>query len=270
MPILPPLLTPGGKIALLSPSFKVDETVAQMAYALWKAEGFSPVFSLNSLKASDNYSGNDDQRRQDFQAALDDPEVQVIHCLRGGYGLTRYLDRIDFSKFKQSPKWLVGFSDITAMLLALDNQGIACIHGPMASHIQDDKVRESLIDLLTKGTLSVDWKDYSEEDEVVVEGQATGGTLTLLCHSLGSPYELDSQNKILFIEEVGEQLYHIDRMMLQLQRAGKLEGLRALLAGHFTEVKDTATPFGKTVKEIILDHAAGYGYPILLDRKSVV
>lgn len=260
---IPPLLKPGDAIRLVSPSFKVERETAESAHEFWREAGFKPEFGVHALGQFFNYSASDDDRLADLQAAFDDPQVRLVHCLRGGYGLTRYLDRLDLRRFIENPKWLVGFSDITALLLALESQSIACIHGPMASHFREAKVRAALIEALTKGTVSANWKDESAQADVSFEGSVTGGNLTLLAHTTGSRYPLDSQGKILFLEEVGEQLYHTDRMMLQLRRAGKLEGLAGLLVGHFTEMKDTATPFGNGVEQIVLDHAARYGYPIV-------
>ncbi len=260
---LPAFLTPGGKIILPAPSFRVETDVHEDAFRFWQEAGFRPEFTPNSRRAHFNYSSEDDLRFADMQAALNDPDAQAIHCLRGGYGLTRYLDRLDFTQFLEKPKWLVGFSDVTALLLALDNLGIACVHGPMASHFRDADVRRSLIQFLTGNGLSINWKDEAGSGDILFSGEITGGNLTLLCHTLGSGYELESQGKILFLEEVGEQLYHTDRLLLQLRRAGKLEGLAGLIIGHFTEMKDTTNPFGKTVEEIVLDHAGRYGYPIV-------
>lgn len=207
------------------------------------------------------YSGTDEERRADLLAALQEPEAKAIHCLRGGYGLTRILDDLPLQDLlRQYPKYLIGFSDITAGLLGWEEAGFGAwaVHGPMASHLGDAKAADAqaLHRLLLDGVLDLRWQDASASraNGFAAVAPVTGGNLTLLAHTVGSRYPLRAEGKFLLLEEVGEQLYHIDRMLVQLRRAGMLQGLAGVLLGHFTDIKDIPQGFGATVVEIVRGH----------------
>jgi muramoyltetrapeptide carboxypeptidase len=198
---------------------------------------------------------------------LDAPEIKAILCGRGGYGMSRIIDSLDFTRFRKNPKWIIGFSDITVLHTHLLQQHkIASIHGPMAAAFAQggnkSKYVQSLRHVLAGQPIQYKCKPHRYNKTGQAEGILVGGNLALLAHVCGTPSEPDTKKRILFIEDVGEYLYNIDRMMLQLKRAGKLRQLAGLIVGGFTDVKDTTRPFGKTAYQIIQEHVAGYTYPV--------
>lgn len=254
-------LQPGDTVLLLAPAFAVAEEVAQQAVRFWEAQGLRVRIMPHGLGKHHAYSGTDEERRADLLAALQDSDAKAIHCLRGGYGLTRILDDLPLQELlREYPKYLIGFSDITAGLLGWEETGFGAwaVHGPMASHLGDAKATDAqaLRHWLLDGTLDLRWKHASASRVTGFAGVApvTGGNLTLLAHSVGSRYPLRAEGKFLLLEEIGEQLYHIDRMLVQLRRAGMLQGLAGVLMGHFTDIKDIPQGFGATVEEIVREH----------------
>lgn len=217
---------------------------------------------------SDNYfSGTDEQRLDDLQDMLDDQDINAILCGRGGYGLTRIIDRIDFARFRQAPKWIIGFSDITVLHAHIfSNYAIASMHAPMAGAFNDGGDCTagvlSLRRVLEGESLSYSCAPHPFNREGKARGGLVGGNLALLAHLVGSVSDIDTKGKILFLEDVGEYLYNIDRMLHQLKRSGKLDHLAGFLVGGFTEWKDTMRPFGATVGEIIRDIIKEYAYPV--------
>lgn len=225
---------------------------------------------------STNYfSGTDDERLAEFQRFLYDDDVKAILCARGGYGTTRIIDRINFKKFKKKPKWIIGFSDITVLHAHIySNFKTASLHGPMASafndgivttengQLKEDPYILSLKNALEgkKSRIGCAAHHFNNKGEAV--GELVGGNLSLLVHLIGTASDIKTKGRILFLEEVGEQLYSTDRMLHQLKRSGKLDKLAGLIIGGFTENKDTDRPFGKTVYELIHDLVKDYNYPI--------
>lgn len=268
MVILPPFLQPGDTIAIVCPGGYMPREKAQTCIDTLQTWGYRVRIGETLGSASDNYfSGTDDQRLADFQQMLDAPDVKAILCGRGGYGLSRIIDRIDFSRFVPAPKWIIGFSDITVLHThILSNYGIATLHAPMAGAFNDGDAAGPGVDSLRR-TLAGQRVVYSCPPHPFNRpGQATaplvGGNLSLLAHLAGSPSDIDTRGKLLFLEDVGEYLYNIDRMLRQLKRNGKLSYLAGLVAGGFTELKDTARPYGATVEAIILDAIREYDYPV--------
>ena len=213
------------------------------------------------------FSGTDDQRLADLQDMLDDDRVQAVFCARGGYGMGRIIDKINFKKFIEHPKWVIGFSDITVLqshLLARFN--IASLHAPMASAFNDGGKDSLYVQSLHAALLGQKANYVLACESFNKDGKASGilagGKLSLLAHVTGTPSAVDTRNKILFIEDVGEYIYNVDRMMYQLKRSGSLQDLKALIVGKFTEMKDTATPFGKEVETVIADVIREYHYPV--------
>jgi muramoyltetrapeptide carboxypeptidase len=265
---LPPSLHPGDTIAIVCPAGYMPRERAQTCIDTLQQWGYSVKTGLTLGGASDNYfSGNDDDRLADFQAALDDPDVRAILCGRGGYGLSRIIDRIDFSRFRQSPKWIIGYSDITVLHSHIEaNFNIATLHAPMAAAFNDGGAEDVYV-LSLRLALAGDNTAYACKPHPFNRvGQATapltGGNLALLAHLAGSSSAVGTEGKILFLEDVGEYLYNIDRMMRQLKRSGRLDRLAGLLLGSFTDLKDTVRPFGATAEEIILDCIKEYDYPV--------
>jgi len=221
-----------------------------------------------TLGSEHNYfSGSDEERLSDFQQMLDDDEVKAILCARGGYGMSRIIDDIDFEKFKEQPKWIIGYSDVTVLHSHLySNYYISSIHAPMAGAFNDDGFKNQYV-LSLKNVLQgkkIKYQcpvhEFNKKGEAI--GELVGGNLALLAHLVGTDSDIKTKGRILFIEDVGEYLYNIDRMLLQLKRSGKLSKLAGLIVGGFTDMKDTERPFGKTVYEIINDIVKEYDYPV--------
>ena len=211
------------------------------------------------------FSGTDEERRQDLQQMLDDPKLSAIICARGGYGTTRIIDALDFSKFLKHPKWIVGFSDVTALHIKLYQLGLESIHSVMPIQFPKPEHKESVESLrkiLFGEAVELRGKASAFNRPGSASGQVVGGNLTLLVDSLGTVTDIDTAGKILIIEEVGEYKYKLDRMLTHLKRAGKLDRLKALIIGHMTDINDAEGSFGQTVEEIFLDKVKDYSYPV--------
>jgi muramoyltetrapeptide carboxypeptidase len=265
---IPPYLHTGDTIAIVCPAGYLPREKAQTCIDTLQRWGYRVKIGNTLGGSSGNYfSGSDDDRLADLQQMLDDPEVSAILCGRGGYGLSRIIDRIDFSRFARNPKWIIGFSDITILHAHLyARYKIATLHAPMAAAFNDGGADwpdvQSLRMALTGGTA-----DYSCPAHAFNRtGQATapliGGNLSLLAHLVGTPSDAGTERQILFLEDVGEYIYNVDRMLHQLKRSGHLDRLAGLILGGFTELKDTMRPFGATVEEIILEGVKEYNYPV--------
>lgn len=259
-------LSPGDKIGIVASARKINQPDVEFASNLLSSWGFNVSLSRNIYSPHHSYlSGTDEERLQDIQSMIDNPEIRCILCARGGYGSTRILDAIDFSVLKKSPKWIVGFSDITAIHLKLFKQGLVSVHGTMPVLFSKADSLHS-VESLRKLLLQVDCKIESPPFELnrkgTVVGKVIGGNLSLVADSLGTPTEPDTNNTILVLEEIDEYLYKIDRMITQLKRAGKLKNLKGLIIGHMTDIKDTELSFGEQVEDIILNAVKDMNYPI--------
>ncbi|MFD0862858.1 LD-carboxypeptidase [Sungkyunkwania multivorans] len=210
------------------------------------------------------YAGSDKERAIDLQRMLDDPEVKAIWCARGGYGTVRILDLINFSKFLEQPKWIIGYSDITVLHSHLQNFGVETLHATMPINV--GKNTKEAIQSLKKALFGREFKIEIPPSELnrpgTCEGVLVGGNLSILYSLLGSPSAIDTKGKILFIEDLDEYLYHTDRMMMNLKRNGYLDQLAGLVVGGFTDMKDNTIPFGKNAHQIILDAVKEFGYPV--------
>ncbi len=276
---IPPYLQPGDTIAIVCPAGFMPAERAKACIQTLKKWGYKVVKGMTLGGNSKNYfSGTDEERLQDLQQFIDDPNVNAILCGRGGYGTTRILDGIDWKAFKKNPKWIIGFSDITVLHGYMHEQlGIASIHGPMAGAFNDGENRFtfSLKDTLEGKPVQYNSAAHPFNRTGKIKAPVIGGNLCLMAHSIGSNAEYNTDGKILFIEDVGEQLYNIDRMMLQLKRAGKLKKLKGLIVGGFSDNKDTERTFGKTAYEIIAEAVEEYkyptcfGFPISHERENV-
>jgi muramoyltetrapeptide carboxypeptidase len=267
----PPYLQPGDTIALVCPAGYMPADKVQTCVKVLGEWGYRVVVGSTIGGNSTTYfSGSDQERCTDLQRMLDDRSVRAILCARGGYGTGRLIEQLDFSVFINQPKWIIGFSDITILHAHIYRHfGICSLHAPMAAAFNDggwqlDAV-QSLREALQGFSLACSGPEHSFNRFGVAKGTLVGGNLALLAHLVGTSSDVDTNDKILFIEDVGEQLYNIDRMMCQLQRSGKLERLAALVVGGFSECKDTDRPFGKTAYEIIHSWVSGYKYPICFD-----
>lgn len=271
MSLIPPYLKRGDAIGLVAPAGFMPFEKIQTCIETLESWGYSVVLGATTHSSSDNYfSGSDKERWQDVQQMLDDKNIKAILCVRGGYGTSRIIDSLDFKKFVAHPKWVIGFSDITVLHSHLfANYKIASLHAPMAAAFNNGEFNNEYVQSLKAALegMPADYECTQQERNRMgkASGILVGGNLTLLAHLIGSPSEVATKNKILFLEDIGEYLYNVDRMLLQLARHGLLKKLAGLIIGSFTELKDTERPYGKTVYDIITEHIKKYDYPVCFD-----
>ncbi len=258
--ITPPSLQKGDTIAIVAPAgiLKNRKAVIDKAKKLARSWGLNVVYGKHMFNQAHHFAGTDNERCQDFQDALDNSNIKAIWSARGGYGSVRILDKLDFTKFKENPKWVIGYSDITAFHNHIHNLGVETIHGIMGTSMQDKpeviaKSVESLRKALFGEYLSYE-VPFSEYNRVgKVEGELVGGNIAILTSMLGSDSQISTDGKILFIEEIGEYKYSIDRMLQSLKRAGYFRNLKGIIVGDMTKVKKNSTPWGSSVEQLILD-----------------
>ncbi|MDD2963664.1 MAG: LD-carboxypeptidase [Bacteroidales bacterium] len=260
-------LSPADLIHVVAPSGKVSPVNVDSAIKLLRYQGFRISVGSSLYEETGPFAGTDEQRIADLQEALDDTTCRAILMARGGYGLIRIIDKLDFSRFLKNPRWIAGFSDITVLHNHLHNLGVETLHGVMPNSFpldcEPDEPVESLLEVLRghAPSFTIPWHPLNRPGKA--QATITGGNLTLLTALLGSESETVTAGKILFVEDVGEHLYRIDRMMHTLKRAGKLDKLKGLVVGHFNNMFDGASPFGMTAEEIVADAVAGYDFPVL-------
>lgn len=264
--VQPAALKKDDTVGIVAPGRKLDAGTLQTAIGIIESWGVKVKTGKNLLSTKHSYlSGVDEERLEDLQTMLDDSSVSAIICARGGYGTTRILEQLVFSTFLKKPKWICGFSDITALHLKLQSLGVQSIHSTMPVLFSKPESAES-VELLRRilfgETVSITTIPHKKNVVGSGSGNPIGGNLSLIVDSLGTSTEIDTKNKILVIEEVDEYLYRVDRMMVQLKRANKLQHLAGLVVGHLSEMKDTELPFGEPVEEIILNHVREFGYPV--------
>lgn len=263
-----PFLKPGDKVGILSPARKISPEDVAPAMASLQEWGLVPVLGTHIYSVSNQFAGTDAERAADMQNMLDDPEIKAILFSRGGYGCLRIADQIDFSVLKQNPKWLIGFSDLTAFSAAMLEAGIASIHGPMCiswnGKTSDPIARGHLREVLTGNIPQYSYVPVHPDACRTGQGSGrlVGGNLSILSQLIGTRHDLDTKGCILFIEDIDEYLYHLDRMMVHLKRAGKLKNLAGLIVGGFSDVKDNEIPFGATIEEIVRDAVGESDFPI--------
>lgn len=261
---IPPYLQPGDKVAIVCTARKFSVEEAQPAIALLESWGLQVV--LGQTIGLDNFQlgGTDAARAADLNQQLRDPEIKAIWCARGGYGTVRIIDAIDFSPLEQQPKWLIGFSDVTTLHSHMHNLGLATIHGIMAFSVPSavEESKTSLYHALFGQPLSYSIEAVNGNRKGSASGVLVGGNLSILYSLLGSESSMDTKGKILFLEDLDEYLYHVDRMMHNLKRNGMLKDLAGLLIGGMTDMHDNSIPFGYNAQEIILDAVKEYNYPV--------
>lgn len=265
--VLPPFLKKGDKIAITCPAKKLPHPMTD-AVKLLESWGLEVVLGDTVNASYHQFAGDDAFRAKDLQRFIDDDSIKAIIAARGGYGTVRMIDMVDFSHFAQNPKWITGFSDITLLHAHIfANFNIPSIHGQMPMTIPDASKRS--LDTLRKALfgeeISYQLSSNNLNRNGEAEGVLIGGNLSLLLSLSGSISDLDYAGKILFIEDISEYLYAIDRMLRTLKRAGKLSQLKGLIVGGFTDVKDNDIPFGQTVPEIVMDIVREYDYPVCFD-----
>jgi len=259
-------LRPGDRVGVLAPASRVDVTALEPAFATLRSWGL--VVEQGSALGGrfHQFAGTDAERTADLQRFLDDEGIRAVFAARGGYGVSRLLDGLDFSRFLRHPKWLVGFSDLTALHAHVNQLGVESLHGPMPKNFSFDPTGRSVETLrraLFGEPLVYDLPPYPLNRPGGATGQLTGGNLCLVCHLIGSASEVDTAGKILFLEDIGEYHHAIDRYLVQLRRAGKLAPLAGLLVGQFSDMKDnTELPYGITPWQMVAEHVADYDFPV--------
>ena len=273
--IQPAYLKAGDTIAIVAPSgiLKNREGEVQQAVTLLKSWDLHVVVGKHVFKQFNHFAGTDDERCEDIQNALDDPSISAIWCARGGYGAVRILDKLDYTKFKASPKWVIGYSDITALHNQLHTNGFQSLHAIMCVSLTKDlndiahsvdTFKAALFGHPTNYDLT--YSPYNKIGEA--KGQLVGGNLTILHSMLGSKESLDTANKILFIEEIGEYKYHIDRMLQSMKRAGYFENCKGLIVGDMSRIRKNTTLWGTSVEQLILDVLKDYSFPIAFNMPA--
>ncbi len=263
MILKPPYLKKGDTIAIAATARKVSPNDLSFAIRLIQEKGFKIVLSKNIYSEFHQLAGDDSVRTQAFQELIDREDIQAIFIARGGYGTVRIIDQIDFTALKKFPKWICGFSDITVLHAHLFQMNIQSVHSTMPMLFnQSELATNSLFDILEGKKIHYPITPHPLNRTGECQGILVGGNLSVLYSLSGSPSQLDLKDKILFIEDVDEYLYHIDRMMMQLKRAGMLKKLKGLIVGGFTDLKDNTVAFGKTAEEIIFEAVKEYDYPV--------
>jgi muramoyltetrapeptide carboxypeptidase len=254
----------GQKVTILAPAGKIDREAVMPALRRLQEWGLLVQTGEYLFAQTHQFAGTDYQRLSDLQQALDDPGTSAILCARGGYGTTRIVDRLDFTAFLRHPKWLVGYSDITTLHQKLHGLGVQSLHATMPLLFDRDTPPsvESLRHLLFGGEINYTVTPQPLNRAGEGNGILTGGNLALLASNIGTASDVDTAGKVLFLEDIDEYLYSLDRMMVQLKRSGKLAKLAGLVVGHFTNSKDNEVPFGKNPYEIVADAVREYGYPV--------
>lgn len=269
--IQPDFLKQSDKIGLIAPSRKVTKEDLNDAINLLQQEGFEVTTGNNLYKSLNQFSGTDNERAADLQQMMDDNSVKAIICARGGYGCMRIVDEVDFTPMMDNPKWLCGYSDITVLHSHIHTYlGMQSIHSAMAFNFRKEKLNmqsyDSLISALKGEQLFYEWQTETALDGFnkhrSITAPVVGGNLSMLYANIGTQSDIDTTGKILFLEDLDEYLYHIDRMMNALQRSGKLNDIAGLLIGGMTDMKDNETPFGKTAPEIIYDYVKDMEIPV--------
>ncbi len=261
--IRPPFLQPGDTLAIAATARKVDRQELDNACEYLKQKEYCVVLASNIYSEYHQFAGTDEERIKGLQELLDNTEIKAILIARGGYGTVRIIDHLDFTKFKQHPKWICGFSDVTALHSHLFNLGFESIHSTMPILFsQSLDAAEKLMLILNGQPIKYNLPPHPLNRFGKTKGILVGGNLSVLYSLSSSISQIDYKNKILFIEDIDEYLYHIDRMLMQMKRAGFLKHLKGLVVGGFTNMKDNTTPFGKTAEEIIYDTVKEYDYPV--------
>ncbi|MCI2229987.1 LD-carboxypeptidase [Polaribacter sp. MSW13] len=270
--VTPPYLKVGDSIVILAPAGILthrQETI-EKAKELAESWGLKVVLGKHIFNKHSHFAGTDEERTEDLQKALDNPNIKAIWSGRGGYGSVRVLDKLDYTTFLQHPKWIIGYSDITAFHSHIHNLGVETMHAMMGTSVDDDP--ELIIETISsfKKALFGDQLTYTIPSSTynktgIAEGQVVGGNLALLASMLGSKSQTDTNGKIIFIEEVGEYKYSIDRMLQSLKRAGYFNHCTGLIIGDISNIKKNSTDWGYTIEELVLDVVKEYDFPVMFD-----
>lgn len=260
----PTSLQKGDTIAIVATARKITAQELQPFLALLSQWGLKYVLGSTIGAADHQFAGSDALRTKDFQKYLDDPTIKAIWCARGGYGTVRIIDALDFSAFRKNPKWIIGYSDVTVLHSHLNGFGIETLHAdmPLELTIKSEATRNTAYDALFGKNYVIEAASEEKNRIGTAEGELVGGNISILYSLLGSPSELKTDGKILVLEDLDEMLYHIDRMLQNLKRNGRLANLKGLIVGGMNVMRDNTIPFGKTAEEIILEAVSEYNYPV--------
>lgn len=259
----PPYLIKGDKIGIVASARKISREELKPAMDILTSWGLEVVLGKNLFNEDHQFSGTDNERAEDLQTMLDDTSIKGIIFARGGYGTVRIIDLLRFDTFKKHPKWIIGYSDITVLHSHIHQLGIETIHGTMPiNFLKNQEATETLRKTLFNEPFDYTFDSHPFNRKGTAQGELIGGNLSLLVALSGSSSEMDTKGKILFIEDLDEYLYHVDRMIMNLKRAGKLSELAGLIVGGMTEMKDNTIPFGKSAEEIIMDAVKDYQFPV--------
>lgn len=265
--ITPPTLSKGDKVAIVSPARKISREEVANAIMTFQSWGLEVVEGEHLYSAWHQFAGSDEQRSADLQQVLDDPSIKAVICSRGGYGTVRIIDRLDFSGFLRHPKWIVGYSDVTVLHSHIHRHfGIETLHGVMPINIKPKCESNPSVTTLKKALFGKALNYRLPVKEIdrkgIAEGEIVGGNLSILYSLTNTGSDISTSGKILFLEDLDEYLYHIDRMMMNMKRSGKLEGLAGLVIGGMTKMRDNEEPFAKSAFEIIAEAVEEYSYPV--------
>ena len=273
--IQPPYLKAGDTVAIVAPSGVLKNRTEEVnkAKELLKSWGLHVVVGKHVFRQANHFAGTDDERCEDLQKAMDDPNINAIWCARGGYGTVRILDKLNYAKFRKNPKWLIGYSDITALHNQIHNEGFETIHGMMCTSLQDeqDTIKETIEtfkNALFGNPMAYTLKGTNYNKIGATKGELVGGNLAILASMLGSKTSIDTSGKILFIEEIGEYEYSIDRMLQSLKRAGYFENCVGVIVGDISKIRKNTTAWGSPVQQLILDVLADYNFPVAFNMPA--
>jgi muramoyltetrapeptide carboxypeptidase len=267
---LPPALSPGDLVYITAPAKCIDESAVETAVNWLKQNGLSIRISPHCIGNHNYFSGTDEERLMDMQTALDDPEIKAIWCARGGYGSVRIIDQLNWETFDLHPKWLIGFSDITVFHQRLQQKGIASIHGTMPLNVAENTKESlgSLMNTMTGNPNSLEGQASDWNINGTAVGHVIGGNLSIVCSLIGTNDQPDYTGAILFLEDLAEHLYRVDRMFYSLKKSGILKQLVGVVIGGMTDMKDTSPPFGSSLEEIISHHLEPLNIPVAFDLPS--
>ncbi len=264
--ICPPQLRHGDTVGIVAPARKISHAQLQPAIEILQSWGLKTVLAGNIFSGNHSYlAGTDQERAHDFQEMINNREIKAVFSARGGYGSTRILEDLDFSPLEKNPKWIIGFSDVTAFHLRLAKIGIASIHGTMPIFFGRKESLpsvETIRSVLFLGECAIDASATEFNRLGSATAEVIGGNLSLIVDALNTPSEPDTRGKILVLEEVDEYFYKLDRMFTQLRRAGKLKELAGLVIGHMTDLKNSDLDFGETLEQIVTHATRDYQYPV--------
>jgi muramoyltetrapeptide carboxypeptidase len=260
----PAFLKKNDQVAVVATAKNFPAAQLDTGLSMLESWGLKLRLGKNIYKEHHQFAGTDKERLKDLQQALDNKNIKAVFCARGGYGTNRIIDEIDLKQFRQNPKWVIGYSDVTVLHCLLQNEGFQSIHSTMPLLFGKDSPAsvESLRKILFGEDIQYEIQTDPFNRKGKAEGILIGGNLSILQSMIGTPTDFDTRKRILLLEDIDEYLYRLDRMMIHLKRAGKLKNLSGLVVGHLTDMKDNDTAFGKTAKEIVLESVRDYKFPV--------